>query len=77
MAYIPVLRTPFALCHFHIKATGGALAQSKLTAQFPYKSLTVHTMSQNYKNFPAANAQYVSSFGNKGSLPLPPAKKVS
>jgi hypothetical protein len=34
-------------------------------------------MAQNYKNFPAANAQYVSSFGDKGSLPLPPGKKVS
>ncbi|CCA68022.1 hypothetical protein PIIN_01889 [Serendipita indica DSM 11827] len=32
---------------------------------------------ENYKNFGASNDQYVSQFGNKGSLPLPPGKKLT
>ena len=31
---------------------------------------------QNHTNFPAANAQYIGQFGDKGTLALPPAKKV-
>lgn len=30
-----------------------------------------------YKDFEAANEKYVADFGEKGSLPLPPAKKVT
>lgn len=30
-----------------------------------------------YTEFPLANEKYVSSFGDKGSLPLPPAKKLA
>ena len=29
-----------------------------------------------HQEFQAANDQYIASFGDKGSLPLPPAKKV-
>ncbi|KAF7978895.1 hypothetical protein HWV62_44403 [Athelia sp. TMB] len=31
----------------------------------------------NHPNFAAANAKYVESFGDKGSLPLPPGKKLT
>jgi len=30
-----------------------------------------------YKDFEAANEKYVADFGQKGSLPLPPAKKLT
>jgi hypothetical protein len=33
-------------------------------------------MSANYTQFPGANEKYVANFGDKGSLPLPPGKKV-
>ncbi|PVG02051.1 carbonic anhydrase [Serendipita vermifera] len=32
---------------------------------------------ENYKSFPSANDNYTSQFGDKGSLPLPPGKKLT
>ncbi|KAJ3341520.1 hypothetical protein HDU93_004679 [Gonapodya sp. JEL0774] len=34
-------------------------------------------MSYAVTNLPAANAAYVAAFGDKGSLPLPPGKKIA
>lgn len=32
---------------------------------------------QNYKDFEKGNTNYVEGFGNKGSLPIPPGKKLA